>query len=247
MSSLKIFFLFSLMMLSFNMQIESKFISCLRDFEFLKACQKNLVNYFEILGGKKYEYRPIPIFNLQRNKPAFKKHLLEIKNNNGFIEDQNNYKDMSYGVKPLSDNGSSLIALYNALKHLTKKYIDLPYLIKIFESSGIIMSGLFGTSMKSIEEYLTKNGFSYKSSMNKEDYEEIGKTTDACILTIYNNVSNILKAVQFIAITKENEKYYIHNYGTDSYKIAYNSMKDVLERIFSGNVWNIYLTGIHKK
>ena len=156
---------------------------------------------------------------------------------------------MLYGFRSLSVNGGSLIAVYNVLNYLTKKDIDFPLIIKTFENDGIIYDGKLGTSMKAVDDYFKKNGFNIWSSMNQKDYDTIAKATDATILSFYFGYGNtdISKKIHFVAITKENGKYYVHNNGDNSYKIAYNSITDVLNKINSGKVKQIYLTGIYKK
>ena len=95
--------------------------------------------------------------HLDKNKAAFKNHLLAIRHNNGFIEDQHNYQDMVYGVKPLSYNGNQLIALYNVLYFLTKKDdIDFPSIIENLEIKGIYIDGYLGASPMSVENYFKK-------------------------------------------------------------------------------------------
>ena len=69
--------------------------------------------------------------------------------------------------------------------------------------------------------------------MNQKDYDTIAKETDATILSFYFGHGNIdiSKKIHFVAITKENGKYYVHNNGDNSYKIAYNSITDILNKI----------------
>ena len=185
--------------------------------------------------------------NYAKNKAAFKNHAIAIRNNNGYIEDQQNYKDMSFGIKPLSFNGCGLIATYNVLYYLTKKEdINFASIIKDLEYDGILFGGLFGTSMKAIDDYFRKIGYRTKSSSNIRDYDKIGRETDASILTIYNNAYNIFQGLHFIAITKERGKYFVHNNGEYSSNTAYNSITDVLCRINSGKSKHVYLTGVYK-
>ena len=85
------------------------------------------------------------------------------------------------------------------------------------------------------------------SSYNKQDYDVIGNSTDAAVLTIYNSQENEFQKVHTVAVTKENGKFYIHNHGANSYKIAYDSISDIINKIISGNDKFLYLTGIYKK
>ena len=58
--------------------------------------------------------------NYAKNQAAFRNHAITRRNHNGYIEDQQNYNDMSFGIKPLSVNGCGLIAIYNVLYYFTK-------------------------------------------------------------------------------------------------------------------------------
>ena len=111
----------------------------------------------------------------------------------------------------------------------------------------MVLGGLFGTSILSIEKYFIKNGFPTKSSSKKEDYENIAKGSDVLILTIYNNKEDITDQVHTIAITKKNGKYFVHNNGSNSALTGYDSITDVLKKINSGKAKDIFLVGINKK
>ena len=128
MSTLKLFFLFSILIFSSNCLEENAFIHFLKSF-----IQKHISNVVFVFATKiisKLNLHKFPD-NFAKNQEAFKNHVITIKHNEGFIEDQHNYKDMSYGIKSLSENGCGLIATYNVLYHLTKKEdIDFPSIIK---------------------------------------------------------------------------------------------------------------------
>ena len=123
--------------------------------------------------------------HLAKNTKAFQNHIEAIKTYKGYIEDQNNYTDMSYGILHLSANGCGTIATYNVLYHLTgNNNIDYPSIIDSYEKDGIVLDGLLGTSAKAIEEYFIKNGFKTMSSTKEEDFDKIGYETDVLYLYI---------------------------------------------------------------
>ena len=185
--------------------------------------------------------------NLELNTKNFENHLEAIKNNGGYIEDQNNYGDMNYGKKTIASSGCGIIATYNVIYFLTKdENINFPKIIEAFEKEGIIFDGLLGTSPHSIEKYLKSNGYNTISSCSKEEYDNIGENYDAFILTIYNNKFDIMEGLHFIAITKENGYFHVHNNGYNSHKIDYNSISELLEKIDDGMAKDIFLTGIKK-
>ena len=245
MSPLKIIFLFILLISSSDCSEKSNFLSFLTRFGNNQIGNEYLIFIMEIM--RKRNNRRFPN-NFAKNRAAFKNHASAIKSNNGFIEDQQNYNDMSYGVKTLSENGCGLIAIYNVLYHLTQnENIDFPSIIQDLEYDGIVLGGIFGTSIKAIDDYFRKKGFRTKSSGLIRDYDRIGRETDASVLTIFNNGINIFQGIHFIAITKKGGKFYIHNNGAYSPDVAYDSITDILTRINSGRAKNIYLTGVYKK
>ena len=187
--------------------------------------------------------------NFEKNKAAFKNHLLAIRHNNGFIKDQHNYKDMFYGTKSLSDNSSGLIAIYNIIYYLTKKEdIDFAQIIKDLELDGIYLNGAFGTALKAPLKYFLKKGFTAKGTWDKTKFYKIAEEADAFIITIFHTNEDYYKGIHFYAVTKENGKYYVHNieekYSPKGY--VYYSFSDLRKRINPGFGYYTYLTGIYK-
>ena len=214
MSLLKILFLFPLLLFSSNCSDQSAFSSYLNRFSQNSIGNEYLLFIIEVMRKRNNHRLPD---NYAKNKAAFKNHAISIRNNKGYIEDQHNYNDMSFGMKPLSANGCGLIAIYNVLYYFTKnENINFASIIRDLEYDGIVLGGLFGTSMKAIDDYFRKIGYRTKSSSNIRDYDKIGRETDASILTIYNNAYNIFQGLHFIAITKERGKYFVHNNGERS-------------------------------
>ena len=202
-----------------------------------------LINIVEIL---RYQNTHFFQDNYARNTLAFKNHISTIKDDNGYIENQNEYIDMIYGKKRLKYNGCGVIAIYNVIYHLTKKEnIDFPAIIKALEYDGIILNGLFGTSMKAIDDYFKSQGFKTKSSSKMADYYDISQYYDAFVLTVINNKRDITQGLHFMAITKDNNKYTVHN-GYTSTPVTYNSMNDVITNINFGKAKDVYLTGVKK-
>ena len=185
--------------------------------------------------------------NFEKNKVNFKNHIKEIEENYGYIENQHDYNDMYYGNKTISFCGCEIIATYNAIYDLTGKHeIDLPEMINDFEKDGIVLSGFFGTAPKAIDDYLKKHGFKTITSSKKEEYDEIGEKSDALILTVFNDKYDIFNMVHTINITKNGNKYFMHNNGYNSYLEPYYSISDLLARMNKGNAKDIFLIGIIK-
>ena len=245
--SFKILFLFLILTISTKCQREEQksIIAQLKAFLQNNVPNEIVVNFLEYL--RTFKKKEIPS-HLSENRIAFKNHLSTINSNKGFIEDQRNYKDMTYGALPLSDNGCELIAIYNALFELTgKKDTDFSLIVDMHEKDGILLSGLFGTSIRAIEEYFVKNGFKTKSSSKKEDYEQIAQNSDVLILTMYNSRYDITAQVHTIAITKKDGKYYVHNNSANPPNVGYSSFTTCLSLINSGLAKDLFLIGINKK
>ena len=241
MSYIKFFIIFFVIIISSQCQNENHFANLLRRYIKINVNNDVLLNLIEFIRHRNNHRYPD---NLKKNQKAFQSHLYTIKNNKGFIEDQSSYTDMAYGIRYISESGCGPIAAYNVIHYLTNnENIDFPAIIQAFEYDGIIIRGLFGTSMKAVGEYLHKQGFRTKSSWKKQEYDKIGKDYDAFVLTVYNSKYNIFQGLHFIAITKKNGKFYVHNNGRNSASVAYSSISDVLNRINGGKAKDIYLTG----
>jgi len=228
-----------------NYTILDKIVIYFNSFIQQKISNNIIISIIYILEGvsqhKNYED------NLELNTKNFENHLETIKNNGGYIEDQSNYGDMNYGKKTIAYSGCGIIATYNVIYFLTKdENINFPKMIQAFEKEGIIIDGLLGTSPHSIEIYLKSNGYNTINSCNKEEYDNIGENYNAFIMIIYNNKFAIMEGLHFIAITKENGYFHVHNNGYNSHKIDYNSISELLEKIDDGMAKEIFLIAIKK-
>jgi hypothetical protein len=239
--STKFIFLFFLIIFSSAKSDNTSLINYLKGFIQNYIDNDLLIKVIEFLRQRPHDFPD----NLEKNKLAFQNHINRIKSNDGYIEDQSNYKDMSYGALPVSQNGCGVIAAYNVLYHLTKnEAIDFPAIIQELESDGIILNGAFGTSMIAIQDYFNKLGFKATGSSKVEDFDRIGFLNDATILTVFNNADDITDAMHYMAITKTNGIYKVHNNGYRDGAIKFTSINDVLKRINSGKAKGVYLIGI---
>ena len=241
---IKSLLILSLILFTTKCDDESSLIALLKKFLQNYVDNDVIIKFIEFLRAKESHNFPD---HLAQNKQAFKNHLSAIKGYKGFIEDQGNYRDMAYGIKTLNENGCGLIATYNVIFALTNNWnIDFPSIIAHFEKDGILLKGVFGTSIKAIGDYFKQNGYKVMSSTKKAEYDNIGNQMSAMILMIFNNIDDITDAMHFISITKSNGKYYVHNNGNRSWSVAYNSITDVLARINSGKAKDVMLLGISK-
>ena len=242
--SIKSFLIIFLILFSVKCGEENALIKLLKSFLQNYVDNDTLIKFIEIIRGKeKHNFEN----HLSYNTQAFKNHLSSIRANKGFIEDQSNYKDMKYGLKTLNENGCGLIATYNVIHFITgDTNINFPAIIDYFEKDGILLSGYFGTSIVAISEYFKKNGYQVMKSTKKAEYDNIGNNMKAFILMVYNDKDDITAAMHFMAITKSDGKYYVHNNGYKSSSVAYTSISDVLAKINSGKAEDVMLIGMSK-
>ena len=218
---------------------------------FKSFLQKNISNkalldifdFFRKLSMKSYPG------NLENNIQNFEKnHLEEIRRNKGYIEDQYMYSDMKYGLKTIEFSGCEIIAVYNAINDLTgEENKNFPQMIDYFEKDGILLYGLFGTTPLAIEKFFNELEYETMSSTKREDYANIQNHCDTFILTIYNDVEDIMAMIHTVNISKKDGKYFVHNNGENENLIEYDSIIDVVVKINNGKSKDIFLIGIKNK
>ena len=240
------FLLIYFLILTSNCSFIDDFIKKLRCFLQTNVDNQVIVDFMEIVRKITKKYTN----HLEKNREAFKNHINYIKTNKGFIEDQKNYTDMSYGIFHLSKNGCGTIATYNVLYALTgNNDIDYASIVDDYEKDGIALYGLLGTSGIAIEDYFKKNGFKTMSSSKEEDFDKIGFETDASVVLVYNDRDDILDSINYMAITKHENKFYFHNLhkgGGVPSNVGYVSVMDGVSKINNGKSKGIFLVGVSK-
>ena len=244
--SMKVFLL-ALLLLTSNCSLIDEIIKTIKRFLQNNVDNEVIVQFMEIFRNSNKKLYPS---HLAKNTEAFKNHINAIKANKGYIEDQKNYTDMSYGMLPLSNNGCGTIATYNVLYHLTgNNNIDYASIVDSYENDGIVLYGLLGTSAIAFEEYFKKNRFKTMSSSKEEDFDKIGYETDASVVLVYNDRDDIFDSIHYMAITKKDGKFYFHNLhkseGIPS-NIGYDSISDGVSKINNGKSKGIFLVGVSK-
>ena len=166
--SMKVFALV-LLILASNCSLIDNIIKKMKTFLQKKVDNEVIVQFMEIFKNRKNRIIPS---HLAKNTEAFKNHINAIRANKGYIEDQKNHTDMSYGILHVSNTGCGAIATYNVLYHLTRNNnIDFASIVDDYENDGIVLYGLTGTSAKAIENYFKKNGFKTMSSIKEKDFD----------------------------------------------------------------------------
>lgn len=232
-----------------NQTQKSKFKQFLHGFIPKHVSNGAVVNVYDFLRVLQHMNPKDYSFNNAPNKDFFQNHREIIKKNSGFIEDQNNYTDMMYGKKTVRFCGCEVIATYNALYSIHRRNpISFSDMLTEYEKDGMVLSGYFGTSPKSICHYLNKHGYITEFTTKLSEFDRIGAESDSLILTIYNDGADIMKAVHTVNVSKENGRYVGHNvYGNGRVAGPYNSVTELMEGINNGKSKAISLIGVNVK
>lgn len=209
---------------------------------------KLVINAFELMRKQQHLVKKDFSIHARSNDEAFKKHFDTISKNKGYVEDQNNYKDMAYGDSTMAYSGCEIFATYNAIYNLTKKNtVSLPKMISEYEKDGMVLSGKFGTSPKAIEDYLRKQGFKTVFTTVEDEFDSIGRSCDSLILTMYNDKNDISKEVHTVNISKEDNLFTAHNaYCNGKIVGPYSTVSEVIKNINNGKAKGISLIGINE-
>ena len=175
-----------------------------------------------------------------------------------YIENQNEWGEILYGWGShhnMKYSGCEIIATFNALKALKKA--DSPdfmtELIGEYEKHGAALWGEFGVSPLAICAYLKRQGFSVVTA-KKDDDKSLNMADSRCrvfIVTVYNDAKDITAQIHTICITKEENRYILHNAyhrnqkGVYVASIAYATLKEAISHISGQEVKMIYLIGIY--
>ncbi len=185
---------------------------------------------------------------MQKNEEAFLTHLDTIRNNKGFIEDQNSYADMSYGKVTMKYAGCEIFATYNAVRSILGTCeIPLPRMISVYEKDGMVFSGRFGTSPKAIQNFLDQQGFRTELITQESKFDELAGHSDSLILTMYNDRDDISKEVHTVNISKEDGQYLAHNVYCNGKVVGpCRTVCELMAQMNNGRVKGISLIGVSR-
>ena len=207
-----------------------------------------VVNAFELMRKEQKLLKKDFTTHLKANESAFKKHEEAIKKAKGYVEDQNLWTDVAYGVATMQYSGCEVFATFNAIFNITGKHLkSLPAMISEYEKDGIVLSGKFGTSPKAISDFLTREGFKTVMTTEEKEFDKVGKENESLILTMYNDKDDISQEVHTVNISKENNKFTAHNvYCNGAVVGPFSSVSEVIRNINGGKAKGISLIGIKK-
>ena len=174
-----------------------------------------------------------------------------------YIENQNEWGEILFGWGShhnMKYSGCEIIATFNALKALGKAVSPdfMAELIGEYEKHGAALWGEFGVSPPAVCAYLKKYGFSVVTA-KKDNDKSLDMADSRCrvfIVTVYNDAKDITAQIHTICITKEENKYILHNAYRRNQKgdyvasISYATLKEAIAHISGQEVKMIYLIGV---
>ncbi|MCM1539898.1 MAG: hypothetical protein NC121_01410 [Blautia sp.] len=176
-----------------------------------------------------------------------------------FIENQNEWESVRFGLSTMKYSGCEIMAVYNALLDLGVRMTaqDMAELIGDFERKGAELNGRWGCSPGSIRRYLLRRGYSVTMTIrrNPDIVNSIGETSDSILITAYNDRNDIRRMIHTVSVTKDSSgNYSLHNaykringryaaYGGNS---PVNRLWDVIGLISQGQAAPICIIGIRK-
>lgn len=133
-----------------------------------------------------------------------------------FIENQNEWESVRFGLSTMKYSGCEIIAVYNALLDLGNRMTaqDMAELISIFERKGAELKGRWGCSPGSIHQYLIHRGYrvNMTTKASPDALNSIGENSDSIIITAYNDRNDIRRMIHTISVTKDIGGHYtLHN------------------------------------
>ncbi|MCM1302936.1 MAG: hypothetical protein NC305_09350 [Lachnospiraceae bacterium] len=176
-----------------------------------------------------------------------------------FIENQNEWESVRFGLSTMKYSGCEIMAVYNALLDLGVRMTaqDMAELIGDFERKGAERKGRWGCSPGSIRRYLLRRGYrvTMTTRRNPDMIDLIGENSDSIIITAYNDRNDIRRMIHTVSVTKDSGGYYIlHNaykringryaaYGGNS---PVGRLWDIIGLISQGQAASICVIGIGK-
>ena len=189
--------------------------------------------------------------HLTENVAAWSRYREE-NGNGSYIERQDRMTSFPYGRHTGDYNACEVIAVYNALRHLTggDETDSFPALLEEFERRGITRGGDFGTSPMRLRRYFQKKGYAVDLMVGKKirTVRQTGTEKKSppltFILTTYNDRTNLEAMIHTVCITETSGRYTIHNdyEGTRSYP----SLEAAVQGYHGGKGKPICLMGIRR-
>lgn len=206
----------------------------------------------------------IPVRQIEKNLSANGKVLASAARETsgfftpgGFIENQNEWENVRFGLSTMKYSGCEIMAVYNALLDLGNRLTaqDMAELISVFERKGAELKGRWGCSPSSLRKYLIRRGYGVimTAKTDPDAINSIGENSDSIIITAYNDRNDIRRMIHTISVTKDTSGHYtLHNaykringqYAAYGGNTPVSRLWEVIGLISRGQAAPIYVIGI---
>lgn len=215
-----------------------------------EAVLKTLAGIAKIEAGIKRMSFPIPVS--AKSAAVIKKHKVQNMNillngspeNKGvaiyakdeYIENQDVWQEVKFGISDMRYSGCEIIAVHNALKALGEPVSEhiVVDLIAMYEQNGAVLGGKFGTSPYAVEDYFKERGYDVMTTTSRDPsvINRIGEKCDTVIVNAYNDRNDITAMIHTVSITRGEEgSYSVHNaYYVDKTGKSNDHVKDKSDR-----------------
>ncbi len=126
---------------------------------------------------------------------------VELKLEEGFIEDQRREEGLRYGSFSFSHSGCATAAVFNALYILGIPQ-PLPSIIRYFEKHGASSFARFGTAPQSAVRFLKKKGLKVKKTASSRRFKELAESSDVILFTIMNDRKRLRSMLHTMCIER---------------------------------------------
>ncbi|MBQ8975424.1 MAG: hypothetical protein IJ072_06880 [Oscillospiraceae bacterium] len=161
----------------------------------------------------------------------------------GYIDRQEALGSMLYGVnRPAlsrgllggralngAENTCEVIAVYNALTALGERDIDLPELLRIFESGGISLMGYFGTSIYALRRFFKKRGYTVRALVGRAArdgaLDDLSARGAVFVAVMFNSRDRLYDMVHTVCIAPKDGELRVYNSGGGG---EYHTLRDAI-------------------
>lgn len=232
---------------------------------FAAVIPRYVSNRVVLNGYRLFAWIGVPHFVRKRH---FHENREELKRTNwnfwqtkdALIENQSEWGNIRFGVGrrcSMRYAGCEIIAVYNARKALGERVSkrEMAELIALFETRGAALFGLFGVAPTKITAYFRENGFAVQTAdgADEDAVEEIARSHNVMIATVYNDKNDITAQIHTVCITKNRDgQYVLHNvYHRDEkgrFRMSrpYQIFQEAVSHLSEREPKLIYLIGIQK-
>lgn len=189
-------------------------------------------------------------FQMKSNlKELEKNNAAHIFTPNQYINNQSQWGNIKFGVTDMAFAGCEIMATYNARLSLGEDMDekDLVELISYYETHGMTLGGILGTSPYAVFDYFNSRGYDmeFTTSLQQEEINRIGEKCDTTIVTLYNQETDLFNGqVHTVNVEKKEDGVFIVHNSRDT-TFEGNSLWDVIVHMGGQDDAPICIIGIN--